>query len=177
MEESAVHINYRLSIDILTKEPYQGRFGMTVTNQLDVLVIGAGIAGLSAAIALGKQGHRVVVSSHTHCCKYETPVTNSLKILEKSAFLREAGAAIHLPPNCTALLRWMDIDPVDFGGTLLNEVRFGDHRDTGLGLLFCIFPDSSVWIRWRIEVQERVCRCSPRMASSKSIRRERKPIF
>lgn len=28
---------------------------------LDVLVIGAGIAGLTAAIALGKQGHRVVV--------------------------------------------------------------------------------------------------------------------
>lgn len=28
---------------------------------LDVLIIGAGIAGLTAAIALGKQGHRVVV--------------------------------------------------------------------------------------------------------------------
>jgi salicylate hydroxylase len=34
-----------------------------MTNQLlEVLVVGAGIAGLSAAIALGKQGHRVVVS-------------------------------------------------------------------------------------------------------------------
>ncbi|CAP96294.1 Pc21g13970, partial [Penicillium rubens Wisconsin 54-1255] len=68
---------------------------MTASDQLDVLVIGAGIAGLSAAIALGKQGHRVV-------------------ILERSAFLRETGAAIHLPPNCTALLRWMGINPVDF---------------------------------------------------------------
>lgn len=29
---------------------------------LEVLVVGAGIAGLSVAIALGKQGHRVVVS-------------------------------------------------------------------------------------------------------------------
>lgn len=37
---------------------------MTVENKpLDVLVIGAGVAGLSAAIALGKQGHRVVVCS------------------------------------------------------------------------------------------------------------------
>ncbi|KAJ5405126.1 hypothetical protein N7465_006410, partial [Penicillium sp. CMV-2018d] len=71
---------------------------------LDVLVIGAGIAGLSAAIALGKQGNRIV-------------------ILEKSAFLREAGAAIHLPPNCTAVLRWMGIDPLDFGGTLMREVH------------------------------------------------------
>lgn len=35
---------------------------MTVSAQpLDVLVVGAGIAGLSTAIALGKQGHRVVV--------------------------------------------------------------------------------------------------------------------
>ena len=35
---------------------------MAISDQpLDVLVIGAGIAGLSAAIALGKQGHRVVV--------------------------------------------------------------------------------------------------------------------
>ncbi|KAK0822319.1 hypothetical protein LTR03_018226, partial [Friedmanniomyces endolithicus] len=76
---------------------------MNISNRpLDILVIGAGIAGLSAAIALGKQGHRVV-------------------ILEKSAFLREAGAAIHLPPNCTALLKWMGVDPVEFGGTLLSE--------------------------------------------------------
>ncbi|CAG8040348.1 unnamed protein product [Penicillium salamii] len=83
---------------------------MTVeTGALDVLIIGAGIAGLSAAIALGKQGHRVV-------------------ILEKSGFLKEAGAAIHLPPNCTALLRWMDIDPTDFGGTLLRQEWYLVHR-------------------------------------------------
>ncbi|KAJ5340090.1 hypothetical protein N7452_006818 [Penicillium brevicompactum] len=85
---------------------------MSISNRpLDILVIGAGIAGLSAAIALGKQGHRVV-------------------ILEKSAFLREAGAAIHLPPNCTALLKWMGVDPVEFGGTLLSEIhRYGAHGD------------------------------------------------
>ncbi|CAG7937306.1 unnamed protein product [Penicillium nalgiovense] len=82
---------------------------MTASDQLDVLVIGAGIAGLSTAIALGKQGHRVV-------------------ILEKSAFLKETGAAIHLPPNCTALLRWMGINPVDFGGTLLHEEWYLVHR-------------------------------------------------
>lgn len=34
-----------------------------VDRPLDVLIIGVGIAGLSAAIALGKQGHRVVVST------------------------------------------------------------------------------------------------------------------
>ncbi|KAJ5109584.1 hypothetical protein N7532_002229, partial [Penicillium argentinense] len=78
---------------------------MTEKSQvLDVLIIGAGIAGLSAAIALGKQGYRVVV-------------------LEKSSFLRETGAAIHLPPNCTALLRWMGVNPEEFGGTLLEEIH------------------------------------------------------
>ncbi|KAJ5730835.1 uncharacterized protein N7483_005343, partial [Penicillium malachiteum] len=78
---------------------------MISENQaLDILIIGAGVAGLSAAIAFGKQGHNVV-------------------ILEKSGFLKETGAAIHLPPNCTAMLNWMGVDPTKFGGTLLHELR------------------------------------------------------
>ncbi|OJK00091.1 hypothetical protein ASPACDRAFT_51918 [Aspergillus aculeatus ATCC 16872] len=85
---------------------------MTVTSQeprpLQVLIVGAGIAGLTAAIALGKQGHHVV-------------------IVEKSKFSREAGAAIHVPPNCTALLNWLNIDPRDFGGTLLQQIHRYDH--------------------------------------------------
>ncbi|OQE35250.1 hypothetical protein PENCOP_c014G00608 [Penicillium coprophilum] len=90
--------------------PNQRLLIMTPSSQpLEVLIIGAGIAGLSAAIALGKQGHDVV-------------------ILEKSAFLKETGAAVHLPPNCTALLRWMGIEPVDFGGTLLHEEWYLVHR-------------------------------------------------
>ncbi|GMF77528.1 unnamed protein product [Aspergillus oryzae] len=70
---------------------------------LQIVIIGAGIAGLSAAIALSKQGHHVTV-------------------LEKSKFARETGAAIHVPPNCTAMLQWMDVDPKDFGGTLIEQV-------------------------------------------------------
>jgi ribulose 1,5-bisphosphate synthetase/thiazole synthase len=43
---------------------------MTVVDRpLDVLIVGAGIAGLSAAIALGKQVHRVVVSI-LHAVRY-----------------------------------------------------------------------------------------------------------
>lgn len=49
-------------------------------------------------------------------------ISNFAQILEKSGFLRETGAAIHVPPNCTAMLRWMDIDPADVGGTLLEKV-------------------------------------------------------
>ncbi|KAE8406809.1 hypothetical protein BDV37DRAFT_45877 [Aspergillus pseudonomiae] len=73
-------------------------------NPLCIVIIGAGIAGLSAAIALSKQGHHVIV-------------------IEKSKFARETGAAIHIPPNCTALLQWMDVDPRDFGGTLIEQIH------------------------------------------------------
>ncbi|KAB8077001.1 hypothetical protein BDV29DRAFT_154088 [Aspergillus leporis] len=76
-------------------------------SPLSIIIIGAGIAGLSAAIGLSKQGHHVI-------------------ILEKSKFARETGAALHVPPNCTAMLRWMDVDPKEFGGTLLEQFHLYD---------------------------------------------------
>lgn len=36
---------------------------MTEARPLDIIVIGAGISGLTAAGALGRQGHRVVVGN------------------------------------------------------------------------------------------------------------------
>lgn len=64
---------------------------------LNIIVVGAGIAGLSATIALRDQGHKVA-------------------LLEKSSFLQEAGAAIHVSPNCTRLLRRLGLDTKKFGG-------------------------------------------------------------
>ncbi|KAL2810152.1 hypothetical protein BJX63DRAFT_328766 [Aspergillus granulosus] len=84
---------------------------MKEQHSLNIVIVGAGIAGLTAAIALGKQGHRVV-------------------IVEKSRFNKETGAAINLAPNCTAVLEWLHIDPRDFGATLLEEVRRYDHHGT-----------------------------------------------
>lgn len=55
---------------------------------IKVLIVGAGIAGLATAIALGKQGHEV-------------------EIFEKSAFSSEIGAAFHFAPNgCRVLQAW-----------------------------------------------------------------------
>jgi salicylate hydroxylase len=55
---------------------------------MQVLIVGAGIAGFSAAIACRRAGHEV-------------------HIYEKSSMNQELGAAIHLPPNASrGLLAW-----------------------------------------------------------------------
>lgn len=68
---------------------------------LTINIIGAGIAGLTAALALRKQGHHV-------------------NIWEKSPTLQETGAAIFLGPNCTGILHRLGMDPVKVGANLLK---------------------------------------------------------
>ncbi|KAI5926450.1 hypothetical protein F4810DRAFT_725108 [Camillea tinctor] len=76
-------------------------------------VVGAGIAGLSAAIALRRAGWRVVVH-------------------ERSRFKNEVGAAITVPPNAAlALERWGYVFPPDGGGDHHN--RNGGDKGTANG--------------------------------------------
>lgn len=58
---------------------------------LHILIAGAGIAGLSTAIALGREGHQV-------------------DIFEKSAFSSEIGAAFHFGPYGCRILRHWQVD-------------------------------------------------------------------
>ncbi|KAL1616988.1 hypothetical protein SLS56_011176 [Neofusicoccum ribis] len=80
---------------------------MAQTGKLKVLIVGAGIGGLSAAIALRQQGHEV-------------------EIFEKSRLASEVGAAVHLAPNCTALLNRMGLFPETFGATVNESIKFRD---------------------------------------------------
>lgn len=59
-------------------------------KSLQVIVVGAGIAGLSAGLASSKCSH-------------------SVTILESSSQLRETGAGIQLAPNATRILRRLGV--------------------------------------------------------------------
>ncbi|TKA80578.1 hypothetical protein B0A49_00630 [Cryomyces minteri] len=84
--------------------------GMDHGKRLKVLIVGAGIGGLIAAIGLRQQGHEVVV-------------------LEQSRFASEAGAAIHLAPNANGILRRLGIYAETFGANPMQ--RFTEYSQAG----------------------------------------------
>ena len=58
--------------------------------QADILVVGGGIGGLTAGLALTRAGHRVLV-------------------LEKAAQFAELGAGLQLAPNATRVLAGLGV--------------------------------------------------------------------
>ena len=84
-----------------------GTNGMTIKPSpgLKVIIAGAGIGGLAAAIALRQQGHHV-------------------DVYEQSRFANEIGAAIHMTPNAMGVLKHIGIDPRDAGAVPLLQVHW-----------------------------------------------------
>lgn len=77
---------------------------MPSPQKLEIGVVGAGIAGLAAAIALRRAGHNV-------------------EIFERSQFKNEIGAAITMTPNGMRVLDRWGFDADRFGPVDNNQIR------------------------------------------------------
>ena len=90
--------------------------GNTSSTTLDVAIIGAGIAGLAAAISLRRAAHKVT-------------------LYERSSFKNEVGAAINMPPQATRIMKAWDID-IPSATSTSSEVNGNlslDHEGEQLG--------------------------------------------
>ena len=76
----------------------------TSTQPLHILIVGAGIGGLTAALALRQRGHEV-------------------EVFEKSHLAQETGAAIHLAPNANGLLKRLGLRAEEYGAVVCNGLR------------------------------------------------------
>lgn len=93
---------------------------------LDIIIAGAGLVGLSAAIALGRQGHKV-------------------DVYEKSSFKHEVGAAIHVGPMAQRCLASWGVDLKRIGpveAVTLDRISITDDhsRDTHLVSFTVVAP-------------------------------------
>jgi len=85
--------------------PYPNINGANGTSErkLDVIIVGGGIGGLVAAISLRQNGHNV-------------------DVYEQSRLANEIGAAIHMVPNASGILKQLGIDVAESGAVPCAQV-------------------------------------------------------
>ncbi|TYB53010.1 FAD-dependent oxidoreductase [Nonomuraea sp. PA05] len=84
---------------------------MVTSNDVDVVVVGGGIGGLSNALALTRKGLRV-------------------RVLERAQEFGEVGAGLQIAPNCTRILdRWGLLDEITSLGVLPENIVMKDALD------------------------------------------------
>jgi NADPH-dependent 2,4-dienoyl-CoA reductase/sulfur reductase-like enzyme len=103
--QTLIHSKYFYTSSIMEKLPDPFLHShLQAAKPYRIVVVGAGIAGISAGLALSRHGH-------------------SVTILESSSQLGETGAGIQLAPNATRILQRLDIlDEVMLNTTILSGV-------------------------------------------------------
>ncbi|KAJ6485323.1 FAD/NAD(P)-binding domain-containing protein [Mycena vitilis] len=131
---------------------------MDESQPLRIVVVGAGLGGLAAAVSFRRQGHRVEV--------IQADAPDNLKVFESSCMNKEIGAAITVQANAMQVLEYLgyekdNLKGVDFFGARRKTVRFSAVGGEGATQLFHVPQDSvgrAGWLCHRTDLHDELKR-------------------